>query len=99
MAAFTALRRERVVYVDTVGSFTWAEFRAMAGALPRHAKSAGAAEAQQSLDLYRVFSLHDLLQFLQALSKALDQVWRPGILSNDLTPAPSSQHTLQCVSL
>ena len=74
MAAFTALRRERVAYVDTVGSFAWAGFQAMAGALPRHAECAAAAEAQRFLDLYRVFSLHDLLQLLQALSKALDQV-------------------------
>ena len=77
MAAFTALRRERVAYVDTVGSFAWAGFQAMAGALPRHAECADAAEAPRFLDLYRVFSLHDLLQLLHALSRALDQVWHP----------------------
>ena len=81
MAAFTALRRERVAYVDTVGSFSWAAFRAMAGALPKHAEAAGAAEAQQFVDLYRVYSLHDLLQLLHALWQALDQVWSPGLIS------------------
>ncbi len=80
MAAFTALRRERVAYIDTAGSFAWAGFQAMAGALPRHAECAGAAEAQRFLDLYRVFSLHDLLQLLRALSKALDQVWHPELM-------------------
>ena len=63
-----------MVYVDTVGSFTWAGFQAIAGALPRHAECAEAAEAHKYLSLYRVFSLHELLQLLHALGKALDQV-------------------------
>ena len=66
-----------MAYVDTAGSFMWAGFQAMAGALPRHAECAGAAEAQRFLDLYRVYSLHDLLQLLHALSTALDQVRCP----------------------
>ncbi len=86
MAAFTALRRERVAYVDTVGSFAWEGFQAMAGALPRHAECADAAEAQRFLDLYRVFSLHDLLQLLHALSKTLDQVWAPRAHGDGICP-------------
>lgn len=65
-----------MAYVDTVGSFTWTGFQAIAGALPRRAECADAAEARDYLSLYRVFSLHDLLHLLHALRKALaDQVW------------------------
>lgn len=74
MAAFTALRRERVAYVDTAGSFTWSSFSAMADALPKHAQCAPANEAQHYLDLFRVYDLHDLLHLLHALSRSLDEV-------------------------
>ena len=73
MAAFTALRKEHVVYVDTVGSFSWGSFSAMYEALPK--QSASLAETQGHLDLYRVFTLRDLLQLLHVLSYALDEVW------------------------
>ena len=72
MAAFTALRREQVVYVDTAGSFSWGSFAAMYEALPK--QSASLAEARAHLDLYRVFTLRDLLQLLHALTQALAEV-------------------------
>ena len=72
MAAFTALRRERVVYVDTVGAFSWGSFAAIYEALPK--QSASLAETCAHLDLYRVFTLRDLLQLLHALSQALAEV-------------------------
>ena len=72
MAAFTALRKERVLYVDTVGSFSWGIFSAMYKALPK--QSASLAETRSHLDLYRVFTLRNLLQLLHALSHALAEV-------------------------
>ena len=66
------------MYVDTVGSFTWARFSAMHDALPKQQGCAGRAESQAFLELYRVFTLHDLLQLLHALNQALEEVsWQP----------------------
>ncbi len=64
------------MYVDTVGSFTWARFCAMHDALPKQQGFAGRAESQGFLELYRVFTSNDLLQLLFALNQALEQVSR-----------------------
>lgn len=65
------------MYVDTAGSFSWAGFSALHEALPKHGGFAALDEAKFFLDLYRVFTLHDLLQLLHALRHALDEVHDP----------------------
>lgn len=73
MAANTVLRRERVIYIDTDGSFSAKRFAAMHERLGSGSGNTGAGlvAALQHVELYRVHDLHDLLALLGALQQYL----------------------------
>ena len=81
MAAQTALRRERVIYIDTDGSFSGKRFAAMHERLAGGAPEADLVAALRCVDLFRVHDLHSLLQLLSALHNQLQ------VCPSSLTPA------------
>jgi hypothetical protein len=81
MAAQTALRRERVIYIDTDGSFSGKRFAAMHERLAGGAPEADLVAALRCVDLFRVHDLHSLLQLLSALHTQLQ------VCPTSLTPA------------
>lgn len=82
MAAQTALRGERVIYIDTDGSFSGRRFAAMHERLAGGNPGADLVAALRCVELFRVYDLHSLLELLRALQARL-KVWT---LSTGLCP-------------
>ncbi len=72
MTAQTTLRRERVIYIDTDGSFSGKRFAAMHERLTEGAPEADLLAALRCVDLFRVHDLHGMLQLLSALHTKLE---------------------------
>ena len=72
MTAQTTLRRERVIYIDTDGSFSGKRFAAMHERLAEGAPEADLLAALRCVDLFRVHDLHGMLQLLSALHTKLE---------------------------
>ncbi|BDA46231.1 DNA repair protein RAD51 homolog 4 [Coccomyxa sp. Obi] len=71
MAAQTALRGERVIYIDTDGSFSGRRFAAIHERLSGGNPGADLVAALRCVDLFRVYDLHSLLELLSALQARL----------------------------
>jgi cysteine synthase len=76
MAVNTTLRREKVVYIDTDGSFSGKRFAAMHARLAGDTSGFNLVAALQHVDLYRVYVLHELLELLQAIHRQLQVLTR-----------------------
>lgn len=77
MAAQTALRGERVIYIDTDGSFSGKRFAAMHERLSGGAAGADCVASLRCVELFRVFDLHSLLELLSALQSKLEVCRQP----------------------
>lgn len=107
LAANTVLRGERVLFVDTEGSFSARRFGALHRALLARQPGGGGADSAaelardlECLALFRVHDLPQLLQLLAALPARLQVPCSPSMCVQDshMLPSLHAQHFDCCIT-